>query len=107
MTARRFNGEKARELRENADITIRELVAAIADKVRERRGDPPLTGLDLDAAEQAALLKEDSWHPDHIRNIELGHLGPGTELARAWAAALGVKRADLMTDAAEAAPASQ
>lgn len=103
MTGSNFNGNKARRLREHKlGLTIRELAIAIADEVRTERGDPPITSLFTDLSfnntEVNALLKEDGWNPNHINNAELGYQPAGPKLVRYWARALGVNRADLLTD---------
>jgi hypothetical protein len=76
-TDRVFNGELARQLREGADLGVRDLIALVE--------------------EQSEL----SWHPDTIRNVELGHAQPSPELSLAWAAALNVTRSALLMDAPE------
>lgn len=76
-TTKVFNGPLARELREERNLTVDEL----ADQI--------------------------GWHPDTLRNVELGHKQPSLKLSHAWARALEIPRAELMTDApqAEAEPA--
>jgi transcriptional regulator with XRE-family HTH domain len=76
-TDRVFNGQKARELREEADLSVREL---------------------------AQILEEDSelaYAEDTLRNVELGYKQPSVELSLAWANALDVPRSDLLMDAPE------
>lgn len=72
-----FNGIKARRLREERDLSVKQLVDLIEEKSHLR------------------------YHPDTLRNVELGHTGPSTELSLAWAAALNVPRAELLTYAPE------
>jgi transcriptional regulator with XRE-family HTH domain len=78
MARRTFDGKKARELREDKDITPLALVELI-HRLTGRR-----------------------WHPDTIRNVELGHTQPGLNLSHAWARALGIPRDELLDDAAPA-----
>lgn len=72
-----FNGVEARRLREEADLTVKELVEIIETKSHLR------------------------YHPDTLRNVELGHTWPSTTLSLAWAAALNVSRSELLMDAPE------
>lgn len=62
-----FNGPAARVIRERSEMSVAELV----EKVRE-------DGIDV--------------HPDHIRNIELGHKQPSPKLAGAISRALAVPK---------------
>jgi transcriptional regulator with XRE-family HTH domain len=72
-----FDGGKARKLREQADLTVRDLV-------------------DI-------LEKDSELHYDRntLYNVELGHKQPSLELSLAWANALEVPRAELLMDAPE------
>lgn len=72
-----FNGGKARDLREEKNITVRELAKLIEEH------------------------SDSAWSRDTIRNIELGHKQPGLKLSHAWANALDVLRSDLLMDAPE------
>jgi transcriptional regulator with XRE-family HTH domain len=72
-----FTGVKARQLREERDLTVNELVEILEEKSELR------------------------YHPDTLRNVELGHTQPGPELQLAWAAALNVPRSELLMDAPE------
>jgi transcriptional regulator with XRE-family HTH domain len=72
-----FNGGKARELREQADLTVRDLVKILDEEA------------DLRYAE------------DTLRNVELGHKQPSLVLSLAWASALNVPRSELLMDAPE------
>lgn len=76
MARRTFNGGKARDLRESKNITVDALVEQIHRSTGRR------------------------WHPDTIRNVELGHTQPGLNLSHAWACALGVPRDELLDPAA-------
>jgi transcriptional regulator with XRE-family HTH domain len=76
-TAKVFNGAEARRLRETKDLTVKQLVKLI---------------------EAHSHLR---YHPDTLRNVELGHTLPSTTLSLAWAAALNVPRAELLMDAPE------
>lgn len=67
MAHGRFAGPAARVIRERSEMSISELV----EKIRE-------DGIDV--------------HPDHLRNIELGHKQPSPKLAGAWARALAVPK---------------
>lgn len=69
----RADGAKIRAAREEADLTVDELV----DALRKR-------GLDR--------------HPDTIRNIELGHQIAGFKLVNAIARICGKPRKDLLVD---------
>jgi transcriptional regulator with XRE-family HTH domain len=77
MARRIFNGGKARELREQADITVRELVGILSEESELR------------------------YAEDTIRNVELGHKQPSLTLSLAWANALDVPRSELLMDAPE------
>ena len=72
-----FNGGKARELREKADITVRELVEILAEESELR------------------------YDVNTLYNVELGHKQPSTVLSLAWANALDVPRSELLMDAPE------
>lgn len=61
------NGPAARVIRERSEMTVAELVEAIREE-----------GIDV--------------HPDHIRNIELGHKQPSPKLLGAMARALRVPK---------------
>lgn len=66
------DGKKIRRIRTRLDISVNELVAALA----EHQGLPR--------------------HPDYIRNIELGHKQPSAELLGGIARVLGVSRDQLL-----------
>jgi transcriptional regulator with XRE-family HTH domain len=72
-----FDGGKARRLREQADLSVRDLVDILA--------------------------KESELHYDRntLYNVELGHKQPSVELSLAWANALEVPRTELLMDAPE------
>lgn len=72
-----MNGPAARVIRERSEMTVAELVEAIREE-----------GIDV--------------HPDHIRNIELGHKQPSPKLLGAMARALRVPKHVLLC-----APAKQ
>lgn len=72
------DGRKMRLAREAADLTVDQLV----ERLREE-------GIDR--------------HPDHIRNVELGHQQPGLELFNAIARIVGVDRLSLIADDAKSA----
>lgn len=72
-----FNGGKARDLREEKNITVRELAELIEEH------------------------SDSAWSQDTIRNVELGHKQPGLKLGHAWANALDVDRSELLMDAPE------
>lgn len=72
MQARKVNGRKIRALRKAADISTNELVEILAAREGVKR------------------------HPDTIRNIELGHAQPSSELLEAIARVLGVVPDDLL-----------
>lgn len=72
MQVTRADGRKIRALREAADLTVDELVTALAER----------EGL--------------SRHPDTIRNFELGYKQPGFKLLNAIARILGVPREELL-----------
>lgn len=101
MARQVFNGGKARELREEHNLNIRELVVAIADKTRIARGEPAIADMDISDAQKVVLAKPDSWHPDTLTNVELGHTQPSLKLSHAWATALNVSRSELLMDAPE------
>jgi transcriptional regulator with XRE-family HTH domain len=73
----RFDGGKARELRERKGLEITELVELI--------GPNPKTGK--------------PWDRSTVTNAELGYTQPGLRLCHAWARALNVSWDALMTDA--------
>jgi transcriptional regulator with XRE-family HTH domain len=75
--ARVFCGGKARKLREQADLSVRELVEIL---------------------EKESELQYDV---NTLYNVELGYKQPSTVLSLAWAAALRVPRTELLTDAPE------
>lgn len=78
MARRRiFYGGKARKLREQADLSVRELV---------------------DIIEKESELRYDV---NTLYNVELGHKQPSPTLSLAWAAALNVPRSELLMDAPE------
>jgi transcriptional regulator with XRE-family HTH domain len=72
-----FFGGKARKLREQADLSVRELV---------------------DIIEKESELRYDV---NTLYNVELGYKQPSTTLSLAWAAALNVPRSELLMDAPE------
>jgi transcriptional regulator with XRE-family HTH domain len=51
----------------------------------------------LDARQLAERIQEEGVdvHPDHIRNVELGHKGASVKLLAAWARALRIKAVDI------------
>ena len=79
MARKVFDGGKARQLREDKNLNIREL--------SDRCGINPQT--------------DRQWHPDTLTNVELGHTQPSLKLSHAWAAALEVSRSELLMDAPE------
>lgn len=70
----RADGAKMRLAREAADLTVDELVAALADREGIER------------------------HPDTIRNAELGHSQPGIKLLHAYARVVGKPFTELLAD---------
>ena len=68
------DGRKMRLAREEADLTVDELVDLL--RIREN----------IDR------------HPDTIRNVELGYAQPGLELFNAYARIVGVPRRKLLAD---------
>lgn len=72
-----FNGGKARKLREQADLSVREVTAII-------KKDSELT-----------------YDVNTLYNVELGYKQPSPTLSLAWAAALNVSRSALLMDAPE------
>jgi len=72
MQVTRADGKKIRALREAADLTVDELVEALAQRENMRR------------------------HPDTIRNFELGYTQPGFKLLNAIARILDVPREELL-----------
>lgn len=73
MQVTKADGRKIRALREAADLTVDELVNALAKRGLKR-------------------------HPDTIRNIELGHTKAGFKLVNALVPIFGCDRADLLVD---------
>jgi len=74
MQVTKADGRKIRALREAADLTVDELVEALAKREGLRR------------------------HPDTIRNFELGYKQPGFKLLNAIARILDVPREELLAD---------
>lgn len=72
MRSGKADGQKIRALREAADLTVDELVEALAQREGIRR------------------------HPDTIRNFELGHKQPGLKVLNAIARVFGVDRDELL-----------
>lgn len=79
MQVTKADGRKIRALREAADLTVDELVKALADREGLNR------------------------HPDTIRNFELGYTQPGFKLLNAIARILNVPRERLLADDEETA----
>lgn len=71
----RINGPALRVIRERSGLSVADLVNAVREQ-----------GIDV--------------HPDHIRNIELGHKQPSPKLFDAIAAALKVAKIVLIADVA-------
>lgn len=80
MALDRANGIAIRVIRERTEMTVAQLVEAIRED-----------GIDV--------------HPDHIRNIELGHKHPSPKLLAAIARALRVPKVALLADPAAEQPA--
>lgn len=78
MAQDRVNGVTLRVIRERSEMSVSELVEAIREE-----------GIDV--------------HPDHIRNIELGHKQPSPKLLAAIARGLRVPKVALLVDPAEKA----
>lgn len=73
MPATRINGQALRIIRERSGVTVADLVEAVREE-----------GLDV--------------HPDHLRNIELGHKQPSPKLLTAIARGLKVPVVALLVD---------
>lgn len=74
MPARKADGTKIRAAREDANLTVDELVEVLET--------------------QEGITR----HPDTIRNVELGHAQPGLKLFNAIAKVLHVSRKSLYAD---------
>jgi hypothetical protein len=74
----KVDGRKLRQRREELELTVNDVISLLAE--REKR----------------------SIHPDHLRNIELGHKQPGIKLLGALCRVLSSKRKDLLADPAGA-----
>lgn len=74
MQSRKADGTKIRRAREQADLTVDEMVAALKEREGIER------------------------HPDTIRNIELGHNRAGLKVLNAIARVLDVPREELLAD---------
>lgn len=71
-------------------------------KIRARREELELTVADV--VSLLAKQEKRTVHPDHLRNIELGHKQPGVKLLGALCRVLSSNRADFLADQATAEP---
>ncbi|MEV4458502.1 hypothetical protein [Microbispora sp. NPDC049633] len=74
----KVDGRKLRRRREELELTVNDVVQALAE--REKR----------------------TIHPDHLRNIELGHKQPGVKLVGALCRVLSSNRSEFLADPADA-----
>ena len=74
----KVDGRKLRLRREVLELTVNDVVSLLA--TREKR----------------------TIHPDHLRNIELGHKQPGVKLLGALCRVLSSNRSSFLADAADA-----